>query len=108
MSNTELKPCPFCGGNAFVFMDEYGKFGIKCKGCGLIFGIEVEDGIELKDGWKAVFDNSGSAREAWNTRKPMERIVEQLSEQLEGPLYLQNCEAEYRQMIAIVQKGGTE
>lgn len=29
MSNTELKPCPFCGGEAENFEDD-GNFGVRC------------------------------------------------------------------------------
>ena len=65
MSDERLKPCPFCGGEA-TFVGNTRT--IKCKCCGgafvctnpLITALEVAA--------------------AWNTRKPMERIVERLEE----------------------------
>lgn len=77
MSN-ELKPCPFCGGKAFIntvephahevatFMPDYpGGTFIECTSCTCALSGETED--------KAI--------EAWNTRKPIDKVVEQLEEQ---------------------------
>lgn len=74
-----LLPCPFCGkeveihGGAeewtpsFYDPDSGGDpYYINCE-CGLFFSIGVCDATELVN--------------AWNTRKPMERIVEQLEEE---------------------------
>ena len=74
MSN-ELKPCPFCGGEAFIntveshahevatFMPDYpGGTFIECTSCTCALSGETED--------KAI--------EAWNTRKPIDKVVEQL------------------------------
>jgi Lar family restriction alleviation protein len=80
----KLLPCPFCGGEAFVdthkFWDEKAKdftvvtYGCACHQCGA-------------KSWQ----HSRTEEEAikhWNTRKPMERIMEQLEdkkvEYLEG------------------------
>lgn len=67
MPEIKLKPCPFCGGDAKIFYDNYGKYLAKCS-CGLLIGIELETGNELIDGWKAKFDTFDEAVEAWNRR----------------------------------------
>lgn len=64
----ELKPCPFCGGEAYAAKDRYGKILIGCEKCHLHFGIEVEDGCELVDGWRATFPDVETAVTAWNER----------------------------------------
>lgn len=82
MSEVELKPCPFCGEHLercetprLLYQHPYSKNG--CFLRGYIVG--------------------GSDIAAWNTRKPMEGIVEQLEKR--------DC---YLNAIEIVQKGGAE
>ena len=71
MSETKLKPCPFCGGEL-----EYSFLlgASKCKGCGVMIGFPKltrhEDKII-----------------ATNTRKPMANIVEKLEELPYGRSY---------------------
>lgn len=65
--NTELKKCPFCGGEATLAkglceLDNY----VMCLEC-----ISKTRPYNTKE----------SAIKAWNTRKPMDEIVEQLEEQ---------------------------
>lgn len=68
MSDTKLKPCPFCGGEAIVYEDnEYDKYSIGCKNC---------CDCEPITKWT----RKKEAIALWNTRKPMERIVERLEE----------------------------
>ena len=66
MNDKKLLPCPFCGGEAF-FATEGGNW-IACKLC----GAETD-----------YFERAKEAINAWNTRKPMERIVERLEQQAE-------------------------
>lgn len=66
-NNQALKPCPFCGGKASICEDIYEKYMVICS-CGIMLGIELEDGCELKDGWRARFDTICEATEAWNRR----------------------------------------
>ena len=66
--NNPLKPCPFCGGQAYAAIDDYGRILIGCEKCHLYFGVEVEDGCELVDGWRAVFPDVETAITAWNER----------------------------------------
>lgn len=63
MSDKKLLPCPFCGGEA-RFSTEAGNW-INCKSC----GAETD-----------YFEQREEAINAWNTRVPMERIVERLED----------------------------
>lgn len=65
MSEIKLLPCPFCDeeAKAIVFVDNSAK--IECKQ-------RCFDGTH-------VFKDVEEAARAWNTRKPMERIVERLN-----------------------------
>lgn len=63
-----LKPCPFCGGKA------------NFQGNG--HWISCEDCLAETN----YFDYKEEAIKAWNTRKPMDRIVEQLEEE-QGKIY---------------------
>ena len=106
MSDERLKPCPFCGGEATFIGNTR---TIKCKCCGgafvctnpLITALEVAA--------------------AWNTRKPMEQIVERLEERASAHerimLGCANVEErhlhcrisdEYKQAIEIVKGGGVD
>ena len=81
MSDERLKECPICGGEATPLYCENGnrytsnilylsKRGtIKCKKCELTL--------------PRVYSRVSKAIEVWNTRKPMERIVERLEKELE-------------------------
>lgn len=69
MNEKKLLPCPFCGGEAF-FATEGGNW-IACKLC----GAETD-----------YFERAKEAINAWNTRNPIEKIVERLEERKEGYL----------------------
>ena len=73
MNDTKLKPCPFCGGKAEIFFDDYKKYLIQCSNCSAFVGIEIENGVELKDGWRATFGTEEQAAEAWNRRADNDR-----------------------------------
>ena len=66
MSDKKLLPCPFCGGEAEMSL-LLGNYGVTCNHCmGAIFpgrGMTQEDAIDY-----------------WNTRKPIERILERMEE----------------------------
>lgn len=78
MQNDKLLPCPFCGGEANAFVDKFNKYFTGCKKCNFYYGIEIEDGCELEKGWIAIHNTKDEAIKAWNTRKPMEYVVERL------------------------------
>ena len=73
---SELKKCPFCGGEAEISL-LLGNYGVTCTHCmGAIFpgvGVTVEDAIK-----------------AWNTRKPMQNIVERLTGEMNHALDICN------------------
>lgn len=68
MSNIDFKPCPFCGKEVLIAKDNHEKILIECENCKLFFGIEVENGTELVEGWRATFDSVAEATDAWNRR----------------------------------------
>lgn len=61
MKMAELKPCPFCGGEAKTgyALDDYNRWGVSCTGCGCIVVVEE---------WKGVADTEENAIAAWNRR----------------------------------------
>ena len=69
MSDIKLLPCPFCGGEAELYEQKHKQYPstyyVTCKSCHC---------KTIKSRVKGV------AISGWNTRKPMERIVEQLEE----------------------------
>lgn len=71
-----LKPCPFCGGKAEVQQipeATFDKFVVTCKSrkcCAFYIGY-CDEGL---------YYTKTEAIKAWNTRRPMDRIVEQLAE----------------------------
>ena len=75
MSEIKLLPCPFCGGEARL--QRKGKkreYYVICKKCGC-----------RTPYYKYQFSSNEKLREeaiaTWNTRKPMERIIERLEEE---------------------------
>ena len=73
MGDIELKPCPFCGGEAQLVRDRIGLWRVGCKKCNCMttYQFDFGEGEEV---------SQKKAANVWNTRKPMERIVEQLEE----------------------------
>lgn len=69
---SELKRCPFCGGE--YIMETYFNWSpaIKCGDCGAVMTIPMEFGI----------NKEAELKRKWNTRKPMERIVERLEQKI--------------------------
>ena len=68
---SELKKCPFCGGEAKIEINtEMGgtQYQVLCTKCPVTVG-------------RYWFWKKEEAIKAWNTRKPLERIVERLEEE---------------------------
>lgn len=98
MSDTELKPCPFCGGEAEEALCDW-KPAIRCKSCHATVYREYFKHIEHAE---VIM---------WNTRRPMERIVEHLKEYKENCCandYPRHYESVLDDAIEIVRKGGAE
>ena len=72
---SELKRCPFCGGEAKLEQEKIvGLYTVKCKDCfaRIPFQFDFGEGLEV---------SKEKAIKAWNTRKPMQNIVERLEEE---------------------------
>lgn len=102
MQNDKLLPCPFCS-NKDVRLQHRGRtqygYYVICKNCGCRTPL-----------YQYQFDSKEKRREdaikSWNTRKPMERIIEQLEEEKQRLKTLKNdcialCDSE---VIAIEEK----
>ena len=82
MSEMKLKPCPFCGEEAEFYRTPIKSNGgwcdsvvVRCKAC------EARTNRVLYNAKKHPNDEEyGEAVEAWNTRKPVERILERLED----------------------------
>ncbi len=111
MQNDKLLPCPFCGGEAeatFICDGRYNQ--IKCKTSKCIMNVDMP----------ALYKSKEEAIEKWNTRKPMERIVEQLEnhkncyEKVIGQVIVDNYDINLERVdlmncaIDIVRKGGVD
>jgi len=67
----KLLSCQHCGGEVTAFMDNYGKYAIHCAACNMYFGVELECGVELEDGWLATYPDTDTLAAAWNQRAPV-------------------------------------
>lgn len=81
-TSNKLLPCPFCSGEE-ISMGAYSispDCYIECKSCGCMIEKEVPwNGMNQEEHDR---ECAKFLIEAWNTRKPMERIVERLEEEL--------------------------
>jgi Lar family restriction alleviation protein len=112
---SELKICPFCGGEAEILKDNecwgHGEFAkrvtIRCKKCSVRLSVSnLNSEIAIKH--KAI--------EAWNTRKPMDRIVKRLEAMQDNlPAELSHCHEFYvegmfeglnRGIKIVIEEGG--
>ena len=92
-----LKPCPFCGGEAKL--NSSSPYFVKCSKCFAKSGVASTSAFAVIN---------------WNTRKPMDRIVEQLEEMEEKALRVQNYDVSFyatgqiHKAIEIVKAGGKD
>lgn len=102
MSDIKMKPCPFCSGQATTSEKEgiknmpYGWGWVGCQSCRVFIN------------WSHGEYGKRMAVGAWNTRKPMERIVERLGKLKGTPSELQYRHLVIDEAIEIVRKGGAE
>lgn len=90
MSETKLLNCPFCGGEAktsFVF----GRAGIVCTNCDANIRMYLDASTE-------------DAIKAWNTRKPVEDVLERLEKKIQQ-LHNVNWNAAMEKAIEIIKEG---
>ena len=65
----ELKPCPFCGGEATVTIAPYaGVAFVECKQCSAMMGRYHKGGATNHHGFWTHFESKEEAAEAWNRR----------------------------------------
>ena len=65
----ELKPCPFCGGEASVAIAPYaGVAFVECKRCSAMMGRYQKGGRTDHDGFWTHLESQEAAIEAWNRR----------------------------------------
>lgn len=98
---TELKRCPFCGGEAIIDRED-----IFCDNCFLSMRI---DSRVINGEAKTYEEARKQTIESWNTRKPMDRIVERLEEEIEVFMSdIGECTftVAYRNAIEIVKEEG--
>lgn len=105
MSETKLKPCPFCGGEAKIATHDWG-YSVKD------YLVYCSCGCELKK-----FMSKEDAINDWNTRKPMDNIVAELQKSADRneAFYKANLNDNaqgrmfaYLDSIEIVESGGVE
>lgn len=99
MNNTELKPCPFCGGKPVLLKhNDEDYYKVFCECCGA-------------RQWTFANRTDRDAIRNWNTRKPMDNIVAEL-EKAKGGLPITEEDWNYcgaiDEAIDIVRKGGVE
>ena len=70
---SELKRGPFCGGEAELLKGQ-------CEIDNYVMCLECRSKTKL-------YNTKASAIKAWNTRKPMQNIVERLREKAKEPMY---------------------
>lgn len=100
MADINLRPCPLCGGEVqmrtmYVERDDLFQEYIVCNHCGLYFYGSM-DGLSAE-----------GLQNEWNTRKPMERIVEQLEEFREEAKQF-GADGMLTDIIDVVKRGGVD
>lgn len=72
MSETKLKPCPFCGGEVVISDEKIDAtrevYNFHCHNCDMVTFYDFPN-------------DRAEAIEHWNTRKPMDNIVAELKEE---------------------------
>ena len=91
----KLLPCPFCGEKAEIIKHRSGGYAVECTEC---YGKTHRSVTEKL------------AIERWNTRKPIDRIVEQLQEKSTEAVNAADREIsfDYRQMDYVEAEAFTE
>ena len=82
----KLKPCPFCGGEAYIVEGNYDSwedgYAIRCSNCALTFGASGRIGETYE--WMCVYKTEAEAIEAWNARHERTCTVTRLNVDRDG------------------------
>jgi Lar family restriction alleviation protein len=92
----KLKPCPFCGGKAYISNEdcygyEHDDFIVNCDECNLQFGFASQ------------FETEEDAVKAWNTRKPIDKVIEQLEELVRINMEVLGVRADYVNLAHVIK-----
>lgn len=112
----KLMPCMCCGSDSIYKTFEYDNIGteipiIFCNTCKIVFRVENDSPyLSDKETYKYLAEKTVKA---WNTRKPVERILERLEEMLKAyetqSVLLSDSEKAFMKAIEIVkEEGGIE
>lgn len=85
MSEIKLLPCPFCGGEAVLDVDELGNWVVRCEKC------FCRTARSISKFFPTI---------SWNTRKPMQEIVERLEEERTKYDSLTDTSKEFSKLIS--------
>lgn len=107
MSEIKILCCPFCGGEKVI--STYNNFVpvLLCGSCGAMMTIPMSFGDTYED-------KEGELLRKWNTRKPMQDILEQLEKEkgivvIDGKeMYQEDCFIDIDDAIQIVKEAGGE
>lgn len=82
----KIKPCPFCGGEAAIVENtrwdghvSYKTKCVECKEC------RVKTREKTSSGYYGDYCTDEEISNLWNTRKPMDAVVERLEEERDRP-----------------------
>lgn len=92
MMSNELKPCPFCGGRAYLSERMNGGYYVECESIG---GCLAESGK---------YDTKGQAIEAWNRRVVDTDELESVADELEEEIDRSDTYYEYTMFITEVEE----
>lgn len=92
MMSNELKPCPFCGGRAYLSERMNGGYYVECES---INGCLAESGN---------YDTRGQAIEAWNRRVVDTDELESIADELEEEIDRSDTYYEYTMFITEVEE----
>ena len=95
LTDDELKPCPFCGGEAELWDNklENKLYCVICRECECMTPVSLTEERVV---------------ELWNRREPIDKVVEQLEEMKAKPMELKYDVPLVEAIIEIVKKGGNK
>ena len=106
MKEIKLKRCSFCGGEAKIKtkIKPYFTIGCECIECGAKT-VGYCPNLESENALASIEQSKEMVIEKWNTRKPMQEIVERLEKKI-NPLHNVNWNSAIEEAIEIVKEVG--